>query len=270
LEFKAVDKISLLLFILLLTSCSLLKRKGSWGKNALYSIKGERIINALKKNLSSPHVWVPLVGAGAISWGGYDNKITHWAYSESSVFKNAKAADNWSDHFNNILKYEMYASTILTPSMDEDESLKNYAFSKAKGAVVVSFASTSSRLARNRTAKVVQRKRPNKDDLKSFPSGHATEAGSRNVLISKNIDSIDMPKDLRFGIKAVNTTISIGTLWARLEGNRHYPSDVLVGYAMGTFLSGFIFDSLMNLEPSDTFVIVPMGDKVFAQYKKHF
>lgn len=262
--------VPLLFVLLLLSSCSLLRRKGNWGRNSIYPIRGERILDAFKKNASSAHVWAPLVGAGITHWGGYDHKISNWASHESSIYKNREQADNWSDHFNNILKYEMYATIMLTPSMDEDESLKDYALSKAKGAIVVNVASTSTRYTRDRIAKAVHRRRPNSADFKSFPSGHATEASSRNMLVSKNLDSIDMDNRLRVGIKTTNTAMSVGTLWARLEGKRHYPSDVLVGYSLGSFLSGFIYDSLMNLEPNETFVVVPTGEKVFAQYSLFF
>jgi hypothetical protein len=69
-----------------------------------------------------------LIGAGAIHWGGYDHKISDWANKGTTVYNDQSASDNWSDNFNNILKYEMYATILLTPSMDENESLKNYAF----------------------------------------------------------------------------------------------------------------------------------------------
>ncbi|MCM2350516.1 MAG: hypothetical protein NDI69_10890 [Bacteriovoracaceae bacterium] len=87
----------------------------------------------------------------------------------------------------------------------------------------------------------------------SFLSGHSTE------------DS-----HLRTGIKAANTTLAAGTLWARPEGQRHYPSDVLVGYALGTFLSGFIYDSLMNLDSDESFSIIPLGDQASASYSIQF
>ena len=38
--------------------------------------------------------------------------------------------------------------------------------------------------------------------------------------------------------------------WARVEGDRHYPSDVLAGAALGHFLSAFIHDAFLGL-PED-------------------
>lgn len=262
--------ISFNFLVIILSSCSFINRKGSWGKRAIYPLSKDRIIKAFKDNATSKHVWIPLVGAGVTHWGGYDQKITNWASHESSVFKNREQADNWSDNFNNILKYEMYASILLTPSMDEDKAFASYAFNKIKGGVVVNVASTSTRFTRQVIARSVNRQRPNKLDLKSFPSGHSSEAGSRNRLVSRNMDYIDMNDNLRLGINALNTTMSASTLWARLEGKRHYPSDVLVGYALGSFVSGVIYDSLMNQNEAENFSIIPANESVFAQYSISF
>jgi hypothetical protein len=42
--------------------------------------------------------------------------------------------------------------------------------------------------------------------------------------------------------------IAVGTGWARVEANKHNPSDVLVGYALGHFLSAFINDAFLGLD----------------------
>lgn len=255
----------LLMFVL--QSCSFIKRKGTWGKNGLWPVKGSNVWDAAKRNASSPHVWVPLVGAGTIHWSGWDHKISDWANGGRGLYDDQTAADNWSDNFNNILKYEAWATTILTPSMEEDGKWSSYAVNKARGAAVVNLSSLSSSYTHDRLAKVAHRRRPNKLDYRSFPSGHSTDAGARNMINSKNLDYIDMSDDLRFGIKSANTLMASGTLWARLEGKRHFPSDVLCGYALGSFLSGFVYDALLNMDPNESFVIAPAGqNKFIAQY----
>lgn len=260
----------LMMFLPSITCCSLIRKKGQWGKNAFWPIKASRITKSFKDNASSVHVWAPLIAAGAIHVGGYDPKISKWAVKERPVYTTQKNTSYWSDQNNNILLYEMYLSILLTPSMDEDESLAKYAWSKTKGGLVVNLSSRSTRFSRNQLAKTFRRQRPNHVDRLSFPSGHATEASSRNSLVSKNLDAMDIDSNLRNGIKTINTTLAAGTLWARLEGQRHYPSDVLVGYALGSFLAGFVYDSLMNLEPYETFAIVPYGDQISARYAIQF
>jgi len=43
--------------------------------------------------------------------------------------------------------------------------------------------------------------------------------------------------------------VALGTGWARVEAQKHYPSDVLAGMALGNFMAAFIYDAFMGLEP---------------------
>jgi membrane-associated phospholipid phosphatase len=43
------------------------------------------------------------------------------------------------------------------------------------------------------------------------------------------------------------------TAWARVEANKHYPSDVLAGAAIGHFLTAFIHDSFLGL-PEESYL----------------
>ncbi len=257
-------------FILILIqfqSCALLNKKGTWGKNALYPLRAGKFLEAVQVNASSPHVWGPLVGAGVIFASNTDARISNWVHHEGSVYKNVQAADNWSDNFNNIQKYEMYAMILFTPSYDEDKSFSGYLKNKLKGGFAVNIASSSSRFSVDQVRKVVHRKRPNNMDYKSLPSGHAAEAGSRRAIIGKGVEAIDMaPAQLKVGINVLNTAMSMGTVWARVEGKRHYPTDVLAGYAFGSFVSGVVYDTLMNLDSSQSFVFLPLGNRYAFQY----
>jgi hypothetical protein len=172
--------ILILLLLFLSQSCSVWNRRGSWGKNALYPIRGERIVEAIKKNASSAHVWGPLAGAAVFAASNFDRNFSNWVANEADVFKNKEAADNWSDNFNNIQKIEMYSIILLTPSHDPDKSFGGYVLNKVRGGLAVNIAATSSRFSVDQVRKVVKRQRPNKLDLKSLPSGHAAEAGSES------------------------------------------------------------------------------------------
>jgi hypothetical protein len=261
---------SIILVCVLFSSCSLFGKKGKWGKNAFWPIKSNRVANAFKKNASSLHVLLPLAGAGVSYFGKFDEKISRWAVEKKYVYGDQESTSTWSNKLNKILLYEMYLSILLTPSMDEDKSLWNYALSKGKGAFLVNMASRATHYTRDELAMFFKRERPNKLNNLSFPSGHSTEAGARNSLVRKNIESVDMSNSFRTGINTINTTMAAGTLWARLEGQRHYPSDVLVGYALGSFVSGVIYDSLMNLEENETFSVNPSSESVSVNYGIRF
>ena len=43
--------------------------------------------------------------------------------------------------------------------------------------------------------------------------------------------------------------LTAGTAWARVEAGEHYPSDVLVGVALGNFMGAFFTEAFLGLEP---------------------
>lgn len=257
-----------LILILSLTSCSLFTRKGKWGKDALWPIKGSRITEAIKKNAASPHVWVPLIGAGVTYWGDYDQKISDWAYDHNILFDNHDDSDHWSDNLNSYLIIEMFTLPLLTPSLEEDGKLKKWAWNKTKGYIVLGVATRVPDYVHDQMALSFKRQRPNKDDYRSFPSGHATKAGTSSMMTSKHLDVIPMDKSLRTGIKTVNTLAAAAVLYARVENKAHYPSDVLVGYSLGAFISGVIYDSLINYDPEhpETLAVIPTKGIMTLQY----
>lgn len=261
---------TLIYMLLILQSCSVINKKGSWGKKALYPLRSERLVEAIKKNASSGHVWGPLIGVGVVTALDLDRNISNWVHHEGAIYKDVRAADNWSDHFNNIQKYEMYAVILLTPSHDEDMSFTQYLYNKVRGGFALNIASSSTRFTVDQVRKVVHRQRPNRMDMKILPSGHASEAGARRVIVSKGVDAIDMKEQLRTGIKFLNTGMSAATIWARVEGKRHYPSDVLAGYALGSFVSGVVYDFLMNDDSEQSFSFIPMKDKYSMTYTISF
>lgn len=266
-----LKRLSLLVIALFsLSSCALINKKGTWGKNALYPLKGERFVEAIKKNASSAHVWGPLAGASVFAVTKIDKKFSDWVQHEASVFKNKEFADKWSDNFNDIQKYEMYGIILLTPSHPDDNGFGGYLWNKVRGGLAVNIAASSSRFGVDQVRKVVHRERPNGMDMKSLPSGHSAEAASRSAIVRKGSAAIDMNKDLHFAVNSFNTGMAIATCWARVEGKRHYPSDVMAGYAFGTFVSGVVFDTLINYDPDQSIAIIPQKDKYTLTYTLNF
>lgn len=261
-----------IILILSLSSCSLLTRKGKWGEDALWPIKGSRVTEAIKKNATSPHVWAPVAAAGVIYWADWDQKISDWAYDENIFFDSHDDSDAWSDNLNSYLIIEMFTLPLLTPSLEEGGKFQDWAWNKTKGYVVLGIATRVPDYAHDQLALTFKRQRPNKDDYRSFPSGHATKAGTSSMMTSKHLDAIPMDNYLRTGIKTVNTLAAAGVLYARVENKAHYPSDVLVGYSLGAFLSGVVYDSLINYDPEhpETFALIPVNGITTVQYTYGF
>jgi undecaprenyl-diphosphatase len=79
----------------------------------------------------------------------------------------------------------------------------------------------------------------------SFPSGHAASTFGMGIALVL----VDLPLGL------LTTCFACAVVWARLELNRHYPTDVLVGAAIGTYfglLVGFAARRLPAAPPLDS------------------
>ena len=66
-------------------------------------------------------------------------------------------------------------------------------------------------------------------------------------MSNRNLDSIEIQPWLRRTFQSGNFLMAGGTAWARVEAQRHYPSDVLAGAALGNFIVTFIHDAFLNL-----------------------
>ncbi len=63
--------------------------------------------------------------------------------------------------------------------------------------------------------------------------------------------------------------IAAGTAWATIEADRHYPSDALLGYALGHFFGAFINDAFlgMDFKKGAFFMIDPLNDGVMVSMR---
>jgi len=89
---------------------------------------------------------------------------------------------------------------------------------------------------------LTNRELPNENNSDSFPSKHTSQASVRATLAARNLDYINMNTNLRRGLQGTVYTAAGLTAWARIEAAKHYPSDVLFGYALGHFIGAVAND----------------------------
>jgi hypothetical protein len=93
---------------------------------------------------------------------------------------------------------------------------------------------------------------PAGDRAGSFPSNHASKAEVYSMLVSRNIDSLPVSNVNKTALKIGTFGLDLGTAWARVEGKRHFSSDVFAGMAPGHFLGAFFTDAFLGLgHPGD-------------------
>ena len=247
---KPLIHILLLAFLLLGSACARLKY-------------------AFKKEASSAHVWAPLALAGAVQINHTDAKISRWGRVQNPLFGNQDNAEALSDRFNDVLEYEAYASLVLSPTLDGEFSWSKYGTIKGKEWLAMEGGVRGSYWSAQGIKVIAKRERPLKQDNWSFPSGHATAAGAWKKAAHNNLDNFNRPYPV---IATIGQTLAFGTLWARVEAGKHYPSDVLVGYALGTFLTGFVWSAtfMKPMDVGESLSFIPMQDGTGLMYVRLF
>ncbi len=94
----------------------------------------------------------------------------------------------------------------------------------------------------------VREKRPDNDDMDSFPSGHTSSTISGAVFIHKRYG---------FGYALPLYMGAIYTGYSRIKVNRHHPKDVLAGTVIGA-LSGWYFTT-----PHEKLQVTPIIDSKY-------
>lgn len=241
---------------LLLVACSLasgctsLPDGSRWGASATLTPGWQRVETAARQAARSPWVWAPLAGAAVLQVDSWDEGVSDWARDATPVFGSAQDAADWSDGLRTAAVVGYAASVLATPSGDLDG---DWLAAKAGGAAVGAgaFAATAGVTSGLKT--LASRERPDGTSDDSLPSGHASTAAVFDTLTVRNLQSIKMSSALRTTFEVGAGAITAGTAWARVEAGRHYPSDVLLGVALGNFMGAFFTEAFLGLEPDARF-----------------
>ena len=218
----------LILLTILSAGCATTDR-GYWGSTVSWP-DGQRLAESALAAVRNPQTWVPLAGAAVIGLADLDEKISDWAVEESPVFGD-NAADA-SDRLRSLTSAAYYATALAAPSDTIAGKLKGLGVGVAT--LVIEEGTV------NAMKSLSGRERPNGMDDKSFPSGHASRASVSAAMAAGNLDYIVMPGWVRGTLQVGLYGAAAGTGWARVEAGKHYPTDVLVGYAIGQFLARFM------------------------------
>jgi len=166
----------------------------------------------------------------------WDEDVSEWARDETPIFGSEGSAQDWSDGLRNAAVAGYAVSVLATPSKARNAAVGVGAFAVTAGITEGLKVATS-------------RERPNGIDDKSLPSGHAANAAVFNTLTVHNLQAIDMDSRLRTSLEIGAGAVTVGTAWARVESGDHYPSDVLVGMALGNFFGAFFAQTFLGREP---------------------
>jgi hypothetical protein len=194
------------------------------------------------------------------SIGDFDEDTLDWALRHHPLSSDRQDAVDISDNLKTLSNLNYLLTALTVPSKSFGSRVKGLA-----GGVV---AMEINRAVTDGLKSVTDRQRPDIDKNNSFPSSHASEASIAATLAARNIDYFEISKPAKVAWQVSSYTVAGVTGWMRVEGNRHYPSDVLFGYALGHFLGAFLNDAFINPAYQENFRLgvssTPEGDALLS------
>ncbi len=267
--FHRLMTLSVAFIFSILTGCGTLQNGRGWGEDAMNPGNIKMIPRTFYNALKDPKTLIPAAGALAFYGGKLDKKVSRWANKHNPIYGSRINADDASDLLLIPLRVGFLLSAITTPSGDD---IKNWVYWKIKGIGVEYATFLGAMKTTNILKDATNRTRPDQSDDKSFPSGHATEAYSLATLANRNFEHVSLPENIRITFQIANILLASGVAWARIEADKHYPSDVLAAAALSNFICNFMHDILLGL-PMDnkpTFMMSPLKNGWVVEFFIYF
>ena len=252
--------------LIMLQGCGTLPNGRRWGEDATLTPGWNRIKESAVNAALSPETWVPVAISMGFMIDEIDERVSDWASNNNPLFGSQENAANWSNYLAYGSGAAYLITSLATPSGDNPS---DWLEAKAKGLALAVAVGGITEGSTSLIKDISGRPRPDESNDKSFLSGHASSAAVFTTLARRNLKSLSLSRRTRLFADIGITATAVGTGWARVEANKHNPSDVLVGYALGHFLSVFINDAflgldhekapLLNIEPSDEGISISLN-----------
>ena len=240
-----------------------------WGQDATLAPGWERVGQAAWNAAASPATWAPAAAAAAMRTGHADQNLSTWAAEHTPVYGSQENAGRMSDDMLKVAEAAWVTTGLAAPSGKSgqdwlESKVKGFAMEGAAGAVTLGTVD----VLKNTT----DRRRPDGSDYQSFPSGHAAGSAFFTTVASRNIDALSLSPGASTASHVGLATLTLATAWARVEADKHYPSDVLAGMAIGHFFGAFLTDAFLGLDnPRHALVLVePSREGVLAMVQFDF
>jgi membrane-associated phospholipid phosphatase len=234
---------AILIFSTFLLHCSSTKLHHGWGEDATISPGWQRVGQSAANAALQVETWIPFGTALLVAITDWDSEIQNWASQKTPVFGSVSSAVKVSDDLLKASTWVYLTSVVITPSGNDVSSV---ILNKGKGLATGISATFISQFMTSELKTLTQRERPDNSNNRSFPSGHTSAVANYTMLTSRNIEYMQLNPYLEGSIKIALNTMTLATGWARVEGNKHYPSDILVGAALGNFIGAFINDAFLG------------------------
>ena len=232
----------LLMGLILGSGCGTLPDGRRWGAEATPLPGWRQLGRSAWRASADPQTWGPLAAAALLQIDHADHELSDWARDHTPLFgspENAEDAQSWTGQ---VLDDAFYVSLLLPPAGD---SLGDWSANRLRGAAVEFSAIAANNLSVDTLKDAAGRTRPNRENNRSLPSNHSARSSVDVTLAARNLDATPMPPAARWSAKAGLYGMGAASAWSRVEAGAHYPSDVLVGWALGHFWGAFVHDAFL-------------------------
>jgi membrane-associated phospholipid phosphatase len=213
-----------------------------------YWPSGSRWKQAASRAVKDRGTWIPLAGAAVVSIDGWDEQISDWAIDNSPIFGSQENAKQASDRLWMATQLAMAGTALAVPNGPGAWERKFERLVLEETAVILTDGVTGG------LKRVSHRERPDGSNTNSFPSGHSSQAFTQARMACLNVNDLPaLSRGWRITLKTTFSTMAAATAWARVEGGKHYPSDVLFGAALGNFIAIFVHDAFLPAESATQF-----------------
>lgn len=210
-----------------------------------------RIQSAAVDAAKQKSVWVPLLSAVAVGVTNADDGISDWANDHTPLFGSATAAADASTY----LVKGLMISAFVTSLMAEPDHNRRFKRIAVNGLAVSVNHRVSSGIK-----DLAKRERPNGLSDQSFPSLHSSNAFTAAEITSRNLALISLNERQHRYLNTGLYALASSTAWARVEAGVHYPSDVLAGAALGSFIAGLFNEAFLRTDSSVVLSFQAMQD----------
>lgn len=213
------------------------------------SITLQDVSHAAWKAVISPEVLYP--AGGALVFGyveDWDEEVSSWATENNPIYGTNDTARQASDIMLGVSYFSPIKLWLARPDDDTKE---------VDGFIGASMMA-SSFLTTEALKSIVGRERPNEENNKSFPSGHSSGSAVSTSIARMQLERYAPQNGEQ---QLANTALSLlpyATGWARVEAEKHFPSDVLAGIAIGNFFAQFA-NNLMSDDNQATLYVRPVN-----------
>ena len=216
---------------------------GTWNARINWEPTGAQLKSAAYSAVTDPWTWVPAAGFVLLSFDDHDENLAELITENRVFFGSRSNAREWAEDL--VTASRVVATTAsLAPAAGDD--VGDWLTSKLQ-VLVVQFSAQGATAGLSSDLNTwTRRPRPDGSDRKSFPSQDVAASSFGAAWARGTLPLWGLDRSAHDWTSIGLGALPFATAMANIEGEQHYPTDVLAGAALGNFLTRLIQDMFLE------------------------